>query len=168
MNLSYTLTLEDYKALKLHRKQKLIRRVSPFIWPTLLILSVIGFVFASLGHHQELAASIALGAGALTVTILLPALVFYNTRRCFKQLSPPSRADRTSYLHINEERILSKIPGVSEGKILWPGVFSFAQDDRVTMIYPAERRFLFFPTSVLTAKQRAGLNTLVAEKTAGR
>ncbi|HUA98340.1 MAG TPA: YcxB family protein [Terracidiphilus sp.] len=164
MKLEYTLTLRDYKAaLKLHRKQKLIRRLSPYIGPLLLLLSIIGFIFASLAHRPEIVAdSAALGAGSLTVTALLPISNFFNIRRCFKGLFPPSRTDRTSNLDIDNERIVSSIPGVSEGKILWPGVYKFAQDDKVTMIYLAERRFLFFPTPAMSPAQRTELNDLIA------
>jgi hypothetical protein len=84
-----------------------------------------------------------------------------NLRKCFKQLFPPHRTDRTSRLEVSDECIISSVPGVSEGKIFWPGVFAFAQNDRVTMIFLAPKRFLFFPTTALLPEQRTELNQLV-------
>ena len=166
MNLSYTLSLQDYQAaLKLHRRLKFTRRAGPFIWPVLLLVSAVVFVFASLHNDNELAAyAIAIGAGSLTGTVLLPVLRIWNTRRCFKQIFSPSQLDRTIRLDIDHERILSVIPGHSEGKIFWPAVHRFAQNDRATLIYLAERKFLFFPTSALSPGERSELANLVAQK----
>jgi hypothetical protein len=53
------------------------------------------------------------------------------------------------------------VPGVSEGKIFWQGLLQFAQNNKVTMLYTGEMRFIFFPTSVLTPEQREELKVMV-------
>jgi hypothetical protein len=65
-------------------------------------------------------------------------------------------------IDIDEERIVSVMSGLSESKILWNAVVKFAQNEKVTLIYLAEIRFLFIPTSAFTPEQRAELNELVA------
>jgi hypothetical protein len=163
MNLEYTLTLAHYKAAnQLHRRLNLSRRLLPWLGPFVLFLSIAGFVSFSVSHHSELAAdSVAFMAGAAVVTIGAPISRAINLRKCFKQLFPPNRADRGSHLEIGDDCIISSVPGVSEGKIFWPGVHAFAQDERVTMIYLAPKRFLFFPTSALSPEQCNQLNQLV-------
>jgi hypothetical protein len=163
MKLEYILTIETYKAAQiLHRKQKLSRQLTVWVWPSLAILALLGTVVFSITHHRELVVdSAAAAAGALFLTIWMPVGRWYNLRKCFKQLFPPARTNRSSFLVIDEEQIVSAVPGVSESRILWRGILFFAQDRKVTMLYTSESRFLFFPTDVLTPMQREDLNEMV-------
>jgi hypothetical protein len=163
MKLEYMLTLKDYKAANdLHRRQRLGRRIFPWLGPFLLLIGSVGFIVFSVSDHSELAAdAVALSAGAAVITIGIPLSRAMNLRKCFKQLFPPNRTDPMSHLEITVDCILSSVPGISEGKIFWTGLFAFAQDERVTMIYLAPKRFLFFPTSALSPDERSELNRLV-------
>ena len=162
VKLVYTLTLKDFKAAQiLHRRQKFTRRFSIWVWPSVAILGIIGILLSSVSHHPELFADFsALAAGALFITIWMPIGRWYCLHKAFKQLFPPTRTDPSSSLDINEERILSGVPGVSEGTILWRGILLFAQNERITMFYISELRFLFFPTNVLTPDQREELKQM--------
>jgi hypothetical protein len=132
------------------------------MWPALVLIALAGMVAFRLTHHSELFAdSLAVACGALFLTIWMPIGRWYALRKCFKQLFPPARTERSSALDIDDERVLSVIPGVSEGKILWQGIWHFAQNDIVTMLYIGESRFLFFPTAVLTPEQREELKGVV-------
>ena len=166
MKLEYTLTLSDYKAAQvLHRRQKFTRRLAVWIWPALTLLGLAGMIAFTLTNHSELFVdSIALTAGALFITIWMPVARWYAIRKCFKQLFPPTRTDRSSAIDIDDERILSAVPGVSEGKIFWQGLLQFAQDNKVTMLYTSELIFIFFPTSVLTPEQREELKGMVKRR----
>jgi hypothetical protein len=174
MTLTYLLTLDDYKAAQLlHARQTIWRRISEFTFYLGMQILAAGLVMLTFGAavmgNKHLASTLLpIDAGVLWMAICFPVLRAINLRRCFKQLFPPHRTDRTSHLEITEESILSGVPGLSEGRIFWPGVFAFAQDDRVTMIYLAPRRFLFFPTSVLSAEQRSELIGLVNSKVKGK
>lgn len=163
MKLTYTLTLDDYKAAQvLHRRQKFTRQLAVWIWPALTLSGLAAMVTFTLTNHSELFAdSIALTGGALFITIFMPCARWYALRKCFKQLFPPTRTDRSSAIDIDDERILSAVPGVSEGKIFWRGLLQFAQSEKVTMLYISEIRFIFFPTSVLTPEQREELKEMV-------
>jgi hypothetical protein len=168
MKLTYTLTLADFEAAQqLHIRQKLGRRIKfiifyraiPILTAALWIASI---VFVLIGERKPLEALIPFDAGLPIMAIGLPICRYYNMRKCFKQLFPPTRTDRSSSIDIDEDRIFSAVPGVSEGKYFWTGVLAFAQDEKVTMLYIAETRFLFFPTSALSPEQRTELNDLVA------
>jgi len=163
MKLAYTLTLNDYKAAQvLHRRQKFTRQLAVWIWPALTLFGLAAMVAFTITNHSELFAdSIALTFGALFITIFMPVARWHAVRRCFKQLFPPTRTDRSSAIDIDDDRILSAVPGVSEGKIFWQGLLQFAQDKKVTMLYTSEMRFIFFPTSVLTLEQREALKEMV-------
>jgi hypothetical protein len=163
MKLTYTLTLGDYKAAQvLHRRQKFTRQLAVWILPALTLFGLAAMVAFSLTNHPELFAdSMALVGGALFITIFMPVARWYAIRRCFMQLFPPTRTDRSSAIDIDDERILSAVPGVSEGKIFWQGLLQFAQDNKVTMLYLSEIRFILFPTSVLTPEQRAELKGMM-------
>jgi hypothetical protein len=163
MRLTYTLTLDDYKAAQvLHRKQKFIRQLAVWIWPALALFGLAAMIAFTLTNHSELFAdSVAFTVGALFITISMPVVRWYAVRKCFKQLFPPTRTDRSSAIDIDDDRILSAVPGVSEGKIFWQGLLQFAQDNKVTMLYTGQMRFIFFPTSVLTPRQREELTEMV-------
>lgn len=163
MKLNYTLTLDVYRAAQaLHRRQKFTRQLAIWIWPALVILGLIGMIAFAVSRHEELFAdSAAFTSGALFISLWMPIGRWYTVRKCFKQLFPPARTDPSSSLEIDAEQIVSSIPGVSEGKILWRGILQFAQDNEVTMIHTTESRFLFFPTAVLTPGQREELKQIV-------
>ena len=120
MKLEYTLTIECYKAAQiLHRKQKFVRQLAVWIWPSLTLVALFGILVFSITHHLELLKdSIALIAGGLFITVWMPIERWCNLCRCFKQLFPPTRTTRSSSLDIDQDRIVSSVPGVSEGKIL--------------------------------------------------
>jgi hypothetical protein len=167
MKLSYTLTLADFEAAQqLHIRQKLGRRIKfivlyraiPILTAALWMASI---VFALSGEKKPLEALIPFDAGLPIMAIGLPICRSYNTRKCFKQLFPPTRKDRNSSIDIDENRIFSSVPGVGEGKMFWTGILAFAQDEKITLLYTAETRFLFFPTAALSQEQCAELNDLV-------
>jgi hypothetical protein len=163
MKLDYTLTFADYRAsVKLHSRQKFSRRVILFVYiwlaPITALLLIVSYL---LSPHGELSdGSIAMFA-VLLFCVLLPVMHYREVHKQFKQLFPPTRTDRSSSIDIDDERILSGVPGVSEGKIFWPGILAFAQDDKITMIYLSEDKFLFFPTSTMSSVQRSELIALV-------
>ena len=166
MQLTYTLTLRDFKAaVRLHARQKFSRRVTVvmYVWIAPLVALLLIANYALLPHTRLSHGNIAMLA-ILLFCMSLPVMHYRNIRKQFKQLFPPARTDRSSSIDIDEERILSGVPGVSEGKIFWQGVCAFAQDEKITMIYVAENKFLFFPTSILSPDQRVELNTLVESK----
>jgi hypothetical protein len=164
MKLTYTLTLKDFKAAQaLHRRQKFVRQLAVWAWPALTFLGLIGMFFASINNYSEIFSdSISLTGGALFLTIWMPVVRWYSFRRAFKQLFPPTRTDRSTWLDIDDERIISTIPGVSEGRFFWSAILAFAQDEKVTLLYIRKNAFLFIPNCAFSTTERAELNDLVA------
>lgn len=168
MKLTYTLTLDDYKAAQqLHLRRSLGMRLTYIFWyvvvPILAGLGAFAFIIFDVSKLTRYAALyFGLEVALVWLSIFLPIMRFYTLRKCFKQLFPPSRTDRSSSIDIDEERVLSAIPGVSEGKFFWNAIIDFAQDEKVTLLYIRKRAFLFFPTPTLSPDQRAELNALIA------
>ena len=173
MQLTYTLTLAHLKAAQsLHIRQRMRRRLIYLFWyrliPILAPFSALGaaYLWSLDSHRAPHGAAYKFGAACYLVSmaIYLPIRREYCMRKSFKSLFPPARTDPNSSIDIDEDRIVSKIPGVAEGKFFWNGIVAFAQDESVTLIYPNEKVFLFFPTSALLPAQRIELNDLVARK----
>jgi hypothetical protein len=174
MQLSYALTLEEYKAaLRLHLRQKPSRNISYIFWyyavPVMAVTGLAAIFILHITGRSELAADfIAVDVGLLWIAIVLPIIRAYQVRKSFKHMFPPGRADRTCFVDIDDERILTSMPGVGEGKYFWTGVIAFAQNEKVSLIYITETRFVPFPTHALSPAQRTELNDLIERKAVKR
>jgi hypothetical protein len=172
VKLTYTLTLDDYKAAqRLHLRRTLGGRLTFIFWylvvPILAALGAFAFIFFDVGKLTHSAAILfGIEAALVWLSVFLPIMRFYAIRKGFKQIFPPSRTDRSSSIDIDEERVLSTIPGVSEGKVFWKGIIDFAQDEKTTLLYIRKKAFFFFPTPALSPDQRAELNALIARHVA--
>ena len=65
-------------------------------------------------------------------------------------------------IDIDNECLVSEIPGVFAEKYFWNTIVGFAQNEKVTLLYVFKDRFLLFPTAMLSQVQRTELNDLVA------
>jgi hypothetical protein len=164
MKIEYTITLRDFKAaLKLHRRQKLSRRLLPWIWPMLLLVGIVGFVVSSSDHNLEMAVqSAAIASGALVATLGWPVMRWVTTRVCYNRMFSPKRTSRVTILDIDEEKIIEINPGAEEIRVAWSGVLDVVRDSRSILIYIGVSRFFIIPAAILTPDQRAEFNDLVA------
>jgi hypothetical protein len=168
MQLTYTLTLADIKAaLRLHTKQDRNRRIrfliSYAILPILAILGSIALILLLLSGHTEWASMFRI----VDFVLILLSFFFYFYRvelanKSYKRIFPPTRTEQTSNIDIDDERIFSRTPGVSEEKYFWTAIVAFAQDEKMNLLYLDTNRFLLFPTRALSIDQRTELNDLVA------
>jgi len=162
MQLSYTLSYADWKAaLRLNRRKKFFRRFNVLIWLMVAVVCLtIAFTF---NIQSELFAQFfALGIASLVISITSPLARVYVDHRGYRRLFSPTRKDRNCYINMDDDRILSGLPGVSEEKYFWNAIVGFAQDKKMTLLYLDKDKFLLFPTYALSPEQRAELNDLVA------
>jgi hypothetical protein len=164
MRLSYELTLRDFKAAyRLHSRGSFSLRMRPYIWPTVTLLCIIGLIVFSVRHDLQIVGlCLSIGTGALVGAIGTPILRFINIRKGYKRLFPPHRKDRTATIDIDDERILREIPGMSELRLLWTGLFDFAKDDKVMLLYTNKDCFLMIPTAAMSSEQQLELSECVA------
>jgi hypothetical protein len=132
-----------------------------FIWPTSVIVSLTLAMFCN-SKSQLFAICIAFGAGSLAASIASPFMRIYVDRRGFRRLFSPTRRDRSCYIDMDDERILSGLPAVCEEKYFWNAIVGFAQDKKMTLLYLDKDKFLLFPTYALSPAQQTELNDLIA------
>jgi hypothetical protein len=167
MQLSYTLTYSDYKAaFRLHKRQKAGRRIYFFFYDIVIpatAVVLLAVTIAAYAHgDSDLVQGLEIPDGTVViVAILVPVLRAYRLRKSFKNLFPPGQVDRTTSIDIDNERILTSVPGLGEGKYFWAGVSAFAQNEKATLIYITRERFVPFPTYAMSPAQRTELNDLV-------
>jgi hypothetical protein len=166
MKLEYSQTLDDYKAaLALHNRQSLINR-SQFLFffrvmPAFAAFGLLFQIYLVFTEKEYFAKNPPVTLFPLFVFLSLPLLRAYNIRRQFNLLFPSSRINNYVSLDIDNERIISVIPGLNEGKFSWNAIIKFAQDKRITLLYVAKNRFLFIPTTTFSSIQRSELDNLV-------
>jgi len=51
------------------------------------------------------------------------------------------------WVDLDDERVISTIPGTVEGKYFWTGILGFAQDEKMILLYIRKNMFLFFQQS---------------------
>jgi len=167
MKLTYTLTLNDFKAaIRLHSRQKLGRRIHFFIYdvifPTIAILALVGTIAAYVFGQSDLVDGLIVPDVALVcITLLVPILRACRIRKGFKGMFPQSETGPGYSLDIDNERILSLRPGIGEAKYYWAGIHAFAQDDKIMLIYITEILFICIPIHILSPEQRVELNDLI-------
>ena len=169
MKISYTPTLADYRAgLRLHYRRKMLRRVTHLVGLWSMPLVVISFLISSIYRlattgQERSPGEISWMLLALLFTLAIPASRYFAIRRQFRNIFPPSRADIEVTIDINEERIISSLPGWGEGKYFWNSILDFAQDQKATLLYVRKNLFLFFPTQAMSPAQQAELNQIIAK-----
>jgi hypothetical protein len=166
IGVSYTLNFADYKAAqRLHVRQKLSRRVIyAFFYIAVPILAVLGslyFIFGGLSETADLHSSFQIVLGVLIwLAIFVPLMRFINLRRGFKLIVPREYRNRNIEVEIDEQSVVSRVPGMSEGKFFWMAIVGYAQNEQITLLYVAKKRFLFIPTRAFSPEQRAELAAL--------
>lgn len=163
MTFSYTFSVRDYdEALRLHRRQKASRRVRflllyrilpLFCVAGLVVLGALDIRAHTLGNWILLSFAIAL----LWVGILGVFAPRNNVRCGFKRSAP---AGQTT-IRVDDECVLSQVPGISETKWFWNGFVGEARDEKLLLLYTSKDCFLIFPASGMTVEQWKELNEIV-------
>ncbi len=162
-----TVTLADFQAAQvLHWRQTFLRRIfhSSVYWLPVLC----GSLGIALGSRTGIFlkgwsfwSAFALGLLVCTpITALMPKDRSKGIRKIFERRYPSDK--RTAWYEIHNEGITTAIAGTDAETIRWDKIVGFAGDEKITLLYLGNNRFLFFPTSALTGEQLAELNDLVA------
>lgn len=167
MKVAYKITLEDYRAaLRVHRTQSLGRRVKDLalrrIVPIAALLSLATLLFVPLTSHELHADLVVVVVALCFLSIALPIARIVDARICFKRMLPTNVSDPTIHLDVNDDFVLSAIPGISEGKFQWNAFTDIVVTDTVALFYIGKRRFLLLPISQLTPEQSLEFRSIVA------
>ena len=167
---SYVTTFNDFVAAqRLARKHHRLMAAAYYFWygvvPLLALAALAALIYDFVPGHAFLPAHVGpylaglVGAG-LYLAILRPIAI----RRSYRQTRGGRPADAPVEFELTGTEIISRIPGRSEGRFLPSAVISFAEDDRIALIYVAKKRFLFVPKTALTAAQWTMVRHWVAQR----
>ena len=164
MKLTYSITLADLQnAQELHWHQTLLRRAIYYSTYWLIPVLISALVIVFLSHfglffvHFSIMNSFLLGfvIAAIITTLRFPRQKSKLYRKRFNKNFPPNK--RTAWCVIDDDGITSAIIGTNEEKRSWQDFVHFAQNDKITLLYLSEKKFMFMPTNAWSMDQRAEL-----------
>lgn len=163
MTLTYEVDLALYSAAhRLLRRKSFLRRYGLLISILVAVALFFKLYLAPSGpvSHPDFLTKeflflvIVYAAAAAFEYVFMPGLL-YRRRQSGRA---PGAASTTE---ITSEYIRDAMPNKPETRYAWSEVTGFAQNSQATLIY-RPGRFTFFPTSAMTAEQRAELDAIVA------
>jgi hypothetical protein len=164
MRFTYSISLRDFQnAQELHWSQTLIRRAFYYLiyWFIPVLISALVIVFLNLFGlffvRLSIMDSFLLGfvVAAIIVTLGFSRQKSKLYRKRFNENFPPNK--RTSWCVVDDGGITSAIIGTDEERRSWQDFVHFAQNDKITLLYLSEKKFMFIPTSALSVDQRTEL-----------
>jgi hypothetical protein len=151
MNCTYTTNYDDFKdAQRLHMGAT--PRLNVLFWISLRILPVVGLIALlllvshALPMKNSLVLIVACGlVGAGTWGFIMAILRPFSFRRLYKQMKNGRPDDAELGLEIVDGQLISRIPGLSEGRFFPAAILRFVENDKVALLYVAKNRFLMIP-----------------------
>lgn len=145
MRVEWVLEYQDYLAAQnLFNRSSFWRRISIFTLKWLL--PAIAIIIALLLVEKN-GWSFALenGWSVLLFGFMFRFIYWLSLRKGYKRIFLNGDSTKPVYMEINDEQILSGIPGSSEGKFFWPTVLKFSEDEQIVLLYLSKRLFLIIP-----------------------
>jgi len=168
MRIEFELTYGDSKAAYYayrHRKRSYV--ILDFIFfklvplATVIILLLI-FIQVRRGRLNPWTYNLAPLLIAMTAASFVDRI--FKLRHQRRNSFPVCVTDRKMIVEVNEENIVTTIPGAIRTEYCWASISLFLSSPQVSLLYFSPERFVLIPNRVLTAEQKAWLNTLVAQK----
>jgi hypothetical protein len=164
MKFTYSITLTDFQnAQQLFLSQDLTRRTIYYsiYWLIPVTSSTLVVVFfRRMGlflEHLPIVYAFALGF-VISVAInarLSPRRRVKMYRKLFDKSFPPDK--RVAWCVIDDDGIRSAIIGTDEVKWPWQEIVHFSKNDKITLLFLSNTKFIFIPTNALSLEQRAEL-----------
>lgn len=175
MKIDYSLTLADYQAAQfLHWRQTPGRRFTHFlVYEGIPIVAAatgcviakrVGLFGSAMPYWFE--ASLGMGIAIIYLKLTAKRRNAKLYRKQYERRFPAGK--RAGWIEATESGISSAVFGTEAESFQWDSFVGLAQDEKMTLFYVAENRFLLFPTPAKGSPQRAELDALVARHIAGR
>ncbi|MGA3160356.1 MAG: hypothetical protein ABSC77_04000 [Terracidiphilus sp.] len=168
MKIEYDATRKDMMAAYLaHRNRRTIYAVLNFFVfrfvPCATVISLILFIVMALyGNINPWLVQL------LPVMVVLTVAAFIDRhstpRRFLRSMFPASVSDRRVVIEVNDEKVVSSIPGATRFEYLWGSISLFLCDAQVNLLYISPGRFILIPNRVLTTEEKASLDEIIARK----
>lgn len=172
MRAEYTITLADFKAA-----QHLCRRRSRRAWllflfwyrvaPVLGVVSATGFFYGL--HHTESFPPWLGGVLAGCAWFGLFPLLWWpvQLRLQFRRMKEGAPDDAPVELELEGNELISRRPGLSEGRFRWAAIQSYAEDERIALVFVRKKLFLLIPKRALDDEGWSSMHRWLGSK-AGR
>jgi hypothetical protein len=159
MPFDHTLTYDDLKdAQRLYVHRSTTAWVSYVFWmrvlPVFVVPCIAYLLYYFAGRHFEYPAWYApIAAIVAWLGLFMPALRFIAIRRAYRNLLPKGQKVLDVTVEFDEQQLISRIPGRSEGRILWPTFLELLEDDKIALLFFHKKRFLFIPKRAMPEDQ---------------
>ena len=164
----YAIELADYKAAQRlylkHRPWSMVLYVLlQWVLPGVAVCFVAWsfWLWVTLQFHT-LAIVGGVTAGLLWMSIVFLVSRWWSLRRGYRNICPKGIARRTR-LTVDEQLVISGIPGESEGRFYWKAIHDYAENEELALLFVRKKLFLMVPRRALDEAQWAQLRTLVRE-----
>jgi len=85
-------------------------------------------------------------------------------RRFLRSMFPAGVTDRRIVVEVDDEKIVSSIPGATRYEYSWGSISLFLCNAQVNLLYVSPGRFILIPNRALTTEEKAALNETIARK----
>jgi len=168
MNYRYRTNYSEFKeAQRLHMEAN--PKFAIIFWVFLRILPALGLIaFVLLQFHflpttngpiiAIASGTMAAGAWGLIMALIRP----FSMRRLYKQMKNGRGDDAELELEIQDSQLISRIPGMSEGRFLPAAIQRFIENDKIALLYIAKKRFLLVPKKAMDEEGWSSLRSWLA------
>jgi len=168
MRVEYELTYGDSKAAYYaYRHRKRSYMVLDFIFfklvpLTTVIIFLISFVQGRHGKFNPWIFNLAPLLIAMTAATFVDRV--FKLRHQQRNMFPAGAPDRKMIVDVNEDSIVTSIPGAIKTEYSWASVSLCLSSRLVNLLYVSPERFILIPNRVLTPEEKASLDEIIARK----
>ena len=171
MREEWVLEYSDYLAAqKLFNKRSVGRRFYMFAMLWFFPVLAIAFVAFSLwvmypGPYSWSGLS---GTWPLVFVAILFRFSYWRAlRKGFKRLFLNGDPTKAIYFSVDEDKVISGVPGSSEAKFEWAAITGFAEDEHIAILYISKRLFLMLPKNKLSVQTWTDMKVILARHLSG-
>jgi hypothetical protein len=149
----YTTNLEDFKAAqRLCIKRSPTKAFSFYLFQRVLpVLAIALLAWDILHRHFGFPPLVAGILGAVAwIGLYCPIMYPIQIRRLYRAMKNGRDDSAPLILEWNEHEMISRVPGLSEGRFLPAAIRDFAEDDNIALIFFAKNKFLMVPKRAMS------------------
>jgi hypothetical protein len=166
----YTTNFQDFKnAQLLSIRSKRFGQLRYAFWFWILpIISIISFAALAYDIHwrhfglKPLTGGMLAGIAWFGLWFLIMRPIVY--RRLYKQMKNGRSDDAILELEIAGNEMISRIPGISEGRFFRKALFAFKENESIALIYLAKNKFLLLPKRTIDDEHMQQIREWVSQK----
>ena len=151
----YAMTLQDFKNAQIlcsrrSKKSRLLFLLWLRVLPVVGILSLLALIWdIKLRHFGFTSAVGGILVGLAWFGLSIPAMRPFYIRSLYRQMKNVWPEGSPIEIGIEGDELISRVPGMSEGRFRRQAIVDFVEDDETALLYVAKKAFLFLPKRAL-------------------